>query len=319
VTGVQTCALPISTEQTNPDIDRMMETCVTVTWMKFCHQLLRLTGQSRVADQLERSLYNALYGAQRPDGAKYDYFQRFNGVRGGKDNFGADIAGFPLSCCTANGPAGLALVPQAAIMNSATGPVVNLYLPGTAEAPLPDGNAVRLEIATDYPRGPEIAIRVAPRRPASFTIALRVPEWSERNSLAVNGEAAEAKPGTYAIVAREWQEGDRLELTLDLACRLVPAPRGSNRAGDNYQALVRGPVLLARDRRLGGDIDAPVAVRADAHGRVELSPGAAPFPAAMCFRVPARDGSSFGVVDYAAAGSTWSAASAFRSWLPRSG
>ena len=29
-------------EQTNPDISYMMETCVTITYMKLCHQLLRL-------------------------------------------------------------------------------------------------------------------------------------------------------------------------------------------------------------------------------------------------------------------------------------
>ena len=31
-------------EQSNPDVKRMMETCVGVTWMKFCSQYLRLTG-----------------------------------------------------------------------------------------------------------------------------------------------------------------------------------------------------------------------------------------------------------------------------------
>lgn len=31
-------------EQTNPDIQRMMETCVGVTWLKLCSQILRLTG-----------------------------------------------------------------------------------------------------------------------------------------------------------------------------------------------------------------------------------------------------------------------------------
>ncbi len=31
-------------EQTNPDMSRMMETCVGVTWLKFCSQILRLNG-----------------------------------------------------------------------------------------------------------------------------------------------------------------------------------------------------------------------------------------------------------------------------------
>ena len=68
-------------EQTNPAIDLMMETCVTVYWMRLCHQLLRLTGEVRYADAMEVSLYNAIFGALRPDGAFFEYFPRFNGAR----------------------------------------------------------------------------------------------------------------------------------------------------------------------------------------------------------------------------------------------
>ena len=39
------------------------ETCVTVTWMKFCLQLLCLTGDSAFADEIEKSIYNALLGS----------------------------------------------------------------------------------------------------------------------------------------------------------------------------------------------------------------------------------------------------------------
>ena len=41
----------------------MQETCVTVTWMKLCHQLLRLTGDRVFADAIEQSFVNAYLGA----------------------------------------------------------------------------------------------------------------------------------------------------------------------------------------------------------------------------------------------------------------
>ena len=34
---------------------RMMETCVTMTWMKLCDNLLRLTGDPGFADEIERN------------------------------------------------------------------------------------------------------------------------------------------------------------------------------------------------------------------------------------------------------------------------
>jgi DUF1680 family protein len=55
-------------EQTNPDITRMMETCVGVTWLKFCSQILRLTGDSQPVDEIEKYIYNGLLGAMKPTG-----------------------------------------------------------------------------------------------------------------------------------------------------------------------------------------------------------------------------------------------------------
>ena len=51
-----------------PNTNGVGETCVTVTWLQLNAHLLRLTGQSRFAEQLERIVYNHLCGAQRPDG-----------------------------------------------------------------------------------------------------------------------------------------------------------------------------------------------------------------------------------------------------------
>ena len=45
--------------QTEPTY-HTMETCVTMTWMKLCFNLLRLTEKSMYADQIEKSTYNAL-------------------------------------------------------------------------------------------------------------------------------------------------------------------------------------------------------------------------------------------------------------------
>lgn len=55
-------------EQTNPNIKRMMETCVGVTWMKYCSQYLRLTGDPTAVDYIEKYAYNGLLGAMKPDG-----------------------------------------------------------------------------------------------------------------------------------------------------------------------------------------------------------------------------------------------------------
>ncbi|MFR6032008.1 MAG: hypothetical protein ACLUKN_01795 [Bacilli bacterium] len=39
-----------------------METCVTATWIKLCAQMLRISGDSKFADDIELAAYNALIG-----------------------------------------------------------------------------------------------------------------------------------------------------------------------------------------------------------------------------------------------------------------
>jgi DUF1680 family protein len=310
----------LAVEQTNPDMTRMMETCVTVTWMKLCYQLLRLTGDPTIADEIEKSIYNALAGAQKLTGNYYDYYQKLNGHRGSEIGFGAEIDGFPLSCCTANGPMGMALIPFFAVMESNQGPVVNLYSPGSATLKTPGGAKLVLETETVYPKSGSVVIDITTdaKSSESFTIALRIPQWSRETKLSINGQAESVRPGTYARLSRPWKTGDKIELVLDLKAHVVPAPHGVNPAGHSFEAIIYGPLALSRDRRLGGDIRQPVRIKTDKEGIVSL----APFPnkiGQVGFIVPTTDGGSFPVIDYASAGNTWDEASEFVTWIPKAG
>ncbi|MBN1489806.1 MAG: glycoside hydrolase family 127 protein [Phycisphaerae bacterium] len=302
-------------EQTNPDMKRMMETCVGVTWLKFCSQILRLTGDPSTVDEIERYAYNGLLGAMKPEGDGFSYVNLLNGVKTNPEGWGGTIDGVYVTCCNLNGPMGLAYLPVVAIMDSRIGPVINLYNACTATTSTPAGKRVRLEIATDYPTSGTIVVRVAPETPEKFTIRLRIPAWSTETRLSVNGTVARAVPGTYATIERSWTVDDRIELTLDMRCRVLDGPRGSNRAGDDKQALVRGPVVLARDENIDADFHKPVAIAAEA-GYVDVVPVKPSLPTTqMQFRVPTADGGSIQVVDYAMI-DNWNGKRTC-TWLPR--
>ena len=305
-------------EQTNPDMTLMMETCVTVTWMKFCYQLLRLTGDSTIADEIEKSIFNALAGAQKHTGKYYDYFQQLNGHRGGENNFFSDIAGFELSCCTANGPMGMALIPFFAVMESQVGPVVNFYAPGSATVSTPKGAKLGLELVTDYPKTGKVTIHVCTDAGSNeaFTIAVRIPAWSVKTALSVNGEAQSVSAGGYAKLTRAWKPGDTIELGLDMCARIVTAPKGITPGSDNYDAVLYGPLALSRDKRHGGDIHQPVQIKTAHDGSVALAPLATKI-GQVGFNVPTADGGMFPVIDYASAGNTWDEESEFVTWIPK--
>lgn len=138
-------------EQTNPDITRMMETCVGVTWMKFCSQILRLTGDPSAVDEIEKYIYNGLLGAMKPSGDGFSYVNLFNGEKVTNYGWGTTFGSLPVTCCNLNGPMGLAYIPFVAVMESDRGPVVNLYNAARAELSTPQGDSLSLRIETDFP------------------------------------------------------------------------------------------------------------------------------------------------------------------------
>jgi DUF1680 family protein len=300
-------------------LEKPQETCATVTWMKLCAQLLRLTGDPVWADEMELSLYNAMIGAMTPGGEWFSYFTQLTGERVPSFIAHADLN---LSCCVASAPRGLLLTPHWAVMTAPDGPVVNLYAPVSASVKLADGAEVKIVQETDYPVGDQIKLTISSARPQRFTLSLRIPAWSKRTALTVNGEPVACEPGKYAKLVREWAMGDQVLLTLDLRGQALPAPSGAPQL-----ALMRGPILLALDNRLVPATDTAVWLTADAEGFVKLKPLAAKPPWAwMAFEVPFQVHPShfyghyttnLALCDFSSAGNDWSEKNLYRTWLPQ--
>jgi hypothetical protein len=299
-------------------LEQPIETCVTATWMKFCYQLLRLTGDPVWADELEASLYNALLGGMTPDGRWWSYWNPLIGQRVPSTYQHSDIG---LSCCVASGPRALLLAPRWAVMTDRDGPVVNLYAPGSATAKLEDGNEVKILQETDYPETNQVKLTLEPSARRRFALKVRIPAWSRETSLSVNGQVVPCPPGAYAKLEREWTPGDSVLLKLDLRGRAVPAPSGAPQ-----MAVVRGPIVLALDNRLAPPRDEAVLLAPDAEGYVGLQPSAQkPNDVWMAFEVPfqTRPGQyvtkplKLVLCDFASAGNGWRDENLFRVWLPQ--
>jgi hypothetical protein len=219
-----------------------METCVTTTWMKLCYQLLRLTGDPSWADQMELSLYNSLLGAMNRTGDWWAYFSPLSGERMPSP---MQVPQCRSSCCVANGPRALLLTPGWAVMYGSEGPAVNLYTPGHWKLRTPGGRALEFLQETSYPAGELIDISLAQKKPETYTISLRIPAWSTQHRVLVNDRPFPAAGGEYARLRREWKDGDRITILLDMRGRVVASP-GSR----NDLAVMRGPIVLALDNRL---------------------------------------------------------------------
>ena len=186
----------------------MQETCVTVTLMKTCYQALRLTGDAKYASVIERAYYNAMLSSvnfnkntflglekgenikefepsreflKEIEGFTFDSYSPLVNARrnvkvGGFKNM---ENGTSYGCCVCIGSAGTALIALSAVMYREDGLTVNHYVPGTYFAKTPSGQDVRVKIETEYPYGETVKITLEQPKPESYTIALRIPSYSD--------------------------------------------------------------------------------------------------------------------------------------------
>lgn len=304
--------------QTIP-VEHYQETCVTATWIKLSQQLLKLTGEAKYADAIEQSFYNALLGAMKPDGSDWAKYSPLAGER----LQGSEQCGMGLNCCVASGPRGLFTLPLTTVMSDKKGVQVNFFVDGTYHLQTPGAQSMEVIQQTDYPVSGNVSLKFLLPKNEDLCVRIRIPAWSLQSSLTVNGKPVKVVPGQYAEIRRTWKSGDTVNLVLDMRGRVIHI----GKQPENI-AIVRGPIVLSRDARLGGpNVDAIITPVADKDGYVKLEPaGENQKGIWMQFKTPFMLESYkeyvskpvyLSLCDYASAGNTNDEKSWFRVWFPQ--
>ncbi len=230
-----------------------VETCSTFAWIQLNRELLLTTGEARYAEEIERSAYNDLLGAQAPNGEDWNYYSFPNGAR---------VFTTYWRCCKSSGAMALEELPS--IAYRATGEdeiTVALYGEGEAELALASGGRVRLEQSTHYPFDGEVRIRVNPQTPSRLRIRVRVPQWATAARIRINEVALteSLEAGAFVTLDREWRTGDEIALSFPMTPLLhrkthrnvqeSVVPDGSAVRQEvlrfDYVAITRGPLVYA--------------------------------------------------------------------------
>ena len=220
------------------------EGCVTAGWLELNLELLRTTGEPQYADELERTVFNALLGAQDP---KTGGFSPYSPMVGHKRPAAA------LSCTLASGAAALSTLPQMVWGLREDGPAVLLYTPGDATIAVRDGLEVALKSETRFPADGAVTIAVRPPRASRFPLYLRVPAWCTKFTAAVKEVSLEGQPGQFLKIERNWTPGDTVQIQMDLPVRVVPG----GKSYPDFIAVTRGPQVLALEASLNPQVPYP--------------------------------------------------------------
>jgi DUF1680 family protein len=229
-----------------------VETCSTLAWTQLNRELLAATGEAAYAEEIERTAYNDLLGAQAPDGEDWCYYSFPNGRR---------IHTTYWRCCKSSGAMALEELSQIAYATTADGVQINMLGPSQATLQVRGVGMVRLEQRTEYPFDGEIAIRVAPERSATFKFHVRVPQWATGAALSVNGVSCPLPDsgGAFVAIHREWRADDIIKLSLPMQPQAhfrTNSNTQESRAPDDspvrqevlhfdYVAITRGPLVYA--------------------------------------------------------------------------
>ncbi len=211
--------------------------CGAYGHFKIARYLMRITGDSRYGDSMERVLYNTVLGARplEPGGFSF-YYSDYNN-RGSKVYYPER---WP--CCSGTFPQLTADYGISSYFRSLASVYVNLFVPSRLRW-RQNGARFALEQRTEYPFASGVEIRIEAERPETFVIALRVPAWvGKQTSVSVNGRsvAATLQPGAFLPLRREWKDGDRIEYTIDRPLRLEAV----DAQHPDTVALLSGPLTL---------------------------------------------------------------------------
>ena len=296
----------------NPYDPRAIETCCTVAWMALSVDMLRLSPSSWVVDELELSLFNGMLGGQSPTGRWWTYDTPMDGVKKASAHdivFQARAGSPELNCCSVNAPRGLGMLADWALMESEGGLYLNFYGPGMISMPLSDGQTLTLTQVTLYPVQGQVTITVGLAAATTLTLHLRIPSWSQQTTVAVNGVAVEGvQAGGYVALARTWQDGDRIEVELDMGLHFWQGEREC--AGKI--SIYRGPLLLAYDQRYNSFDPADIPPITLHHLSYVESDWVGPLPPWLLLRFETQAGLPLFLCDFANAGMC---GTEYRSWL----
>lgn len=222
------------------------ETCVISDYTWSLGYLLMATGDAQYADGIEKACFNALPGAVTPDFKALQYFSNPNQVIAGPaSNNHPHGRGWghltfrpnpATECCPGNVHRAMPNYAARMWMGDGRGGVVAaLYGPSRVTV-----GGVRITEETQYPFDETVTFRFAARRPARLRFSFRIPGWCRHASADLNGRPLRRAfaPGTFVTVAREFRDGDRIDLHLPREWAVAPGPEGG-------VSLELGPLVFA--------------------------------------------------------------------------
>lgn len=236
-----------TTDYNLPSDTAYNETCASIGLVFFASKLLKLRRQGRIADVMERAVYNTISAGIELDGQKFFYVNPLEVIPGTSGKIVTHWRVNPerfrwhgCACCPPNvarffeSSANYAWDQEDDVLYS------NMFMAGELSLP-----SVTVEVETAYPFGDTVKYKV---KKGQTKLAIHIPSFTlKKFSVSHKGEL---KDGYYYL---DVKQGDEITIKLDMTPRF-------NRANSNVTstsgmaAVTVGPVVYCSEEKDNGDV-----------------------------------------------------------------
>lgn len=213
------------------------ETCNVYNMLKLTRELFKITGDIKYANYYENAFINDIMASQNPETGMTTYFQAM--ATGYFKTYSTPYDSF--WCCTGSGMENQSKLGDSVYFHDGDSLYVNMYL--STELNWAE-KGLKLTQDTNIPETDKSTFKLSLSEPTKLAFKLRIPHWAKGDmSVTLNGETvAYEAVGGYAVIDREWVNGDKLEVTIPLGFTCTNLQDGLHTVAFHY-----GPVLLAAE------------------------------------------------------------------------
>ncbi|MBN1559476.1 glycoside hydrolase family 127 protein, partial [candidate division KSB1 bacterium] len=211
------------------------ESCNSYNMLKLTEDLFRVHPSAKYVDYYERTLYNHILSSQHPEHGGYVYFTparpRHYRVYSAPNE--------AMWCCVGTGMENYGKYNQFIYTHSNDSLFLNLFIASGLDW---KAKGVKIKQETNFPNEEQTKLTVT-EGSANFNLLVRYPGWVSNGALkiTVNGKniSYASLPSSYIRIARTWQKGDVVEITLPMRNTIERMPNVPE-----YIAFMHGPILL---------------------------------------------------------------------------
>lgn len=212
------------------NVNAITEPCDVIHFMRLCHELFTLTGNSKYMDSFELAFYNPFLASSIKDGS-----WGARGARGhGRHLYAHEQAGmFYNHCCVNNMPRGYMNMAESQVMSDENSLYINLYTPAEITVGV-GGEDVKVSISGDYLAESKARINIDfGGKPCA--VKLRIPSWSESSEVIVDGEHLHAESGYFAATPKS--DRCEIEVIFDNSVKITRIPASLESAEDEWKSI----------------------------------------------------------------------------------